>query len=203
MGGGDRLRLPSRSRGTQKLNIPPSTSAGEGCECRDAPGLAAPPPAEERKQAKWKTSGAHLRPAAREKRGTHAAAFPCPAVLPPPTPARTLLTPEPRSSHWRPARCTGRGRGKRPRRARACSCRTCLALRPTAWQAVRAFPGDASVPHPHFHPRTVFSRTPGILLVPHHHSPVSLSLQPSPMHSPSYTFCTLVDAETSGSPAGF
>lgn len=57
-----------------------------------------------------------------------------------------------------PARCTGPGRGKRPRRARACSCRTCLALRPTAWQAVPAFPGDADVPHPH----TVSSWTPGI-----------------------------------------
>lgn len=34
---GWRRPTQTRSRGTQKLNIPPSTSAGEGCECRDTP----------------------------------------------------------------------------------------------------------------------------------------------------------------------
>lgn len=48
-----------------------------------------------------------------------------------------------------PAKCTGPGRGKRPRRARACSRRTCLAFCPEAGRVGWASPVDgAAVPTP-------------------------------------------------------
>lgn len=123
-----------------------------------------------------------------------------PRSRPRPPLARTPLTPAPRSSCPRSAPVWGAG--KRPRRARACSRRTCLAFCPEARAGLprRTMPRSPHLP-PHLSLKLCLHQLAWARLAHLGHSPAIPFLQPRPRRSPSFSAWTLEDAGTSHLPS--